>query len=771
MSLMPGISLAPVLSAVLVACWAASVPGQFIVSRGPVDLAGETDVPGVDSNTRTHLERLAAFLENGQRADAVETYLQLIDEHGSELMPLSDAARPGYVRHVPLRDFVHWQLARRAATDPEVLTVYRQWVDPVAQRRWNEARDELSRGALRTVIDRYFLSSVTDQALDALAELSVRDGHLDEARFCWERMHAAARVPMRDATHEPFPHARAGNPLWLALGADSSRSSQDSLWGPDASTGELPTLAFPDADLSWEQAWARMVLASILSGDLTRAARELDHLRRWAPEAEGTWSGRKVNWGEQLATLLVDAANWPTDRLPNEWSSFAADVQRTGRASSLDDVRLQPAWRVDLQPAYYRLPFDTSIELDLGYPDLRPGERGEHSLSFYPLLVDGRVYVSDGRRILAFDLEHGQSGSPVAASGEIFPLDDSEHATDLHQGIVGTPRFLLEASGDWLVARLGNPVTVSNERGRSRRDDQQVVVLDRRTNKTLALWRLPAEEWAFDGCPVIHQGKLFGTLRRSDVQTQVFVACFDVATQSVDWQTFVCSGATIGQGEVNEITHNLLTLHQGRLYLNTNLGAVAALSADEGRLLWITQYPRSGTVAATRDQPAWHVRRDLTPCCVDRGHVYVLPADTEQLLCFEAMTGLLVWETRLAVGQFDATSVVGVVEEHVVVSGRRLWWIDRRTGRLSSQVPHNPFPADPRAELVGCGRPVLAGRRLFWPAAAAGDEIHVLDAVTGVVLRQPLLMPEGTHVGNLSAAEGMLVIATDKELVALQAVP
>ena len=61
-----------------------------------------------------------------------------------------------------------------------------------------------------------------------------------------------------------------------------------------------------------------------------------------------------------------------------------------------------------------------------------------------------------------------------------------------------------------------------------------------------------------------------------------------------------------------EITHNLLTLTGGTLYYNTNLGAVAALSADDGRLLWVSLYPRARRGDLTNLAPHW--RRDLNPC-------------------------------------------------------------------------------------------------------------------------------------------------------------
>ena len=54
----------------------------------------------------------------------------------------------------------------------------------------------------------------------------------------------------------------------------------------------------------------------------------------------------------------------------------------------------------------------------------------------------------------------------------------------------------------------------------------------------------------------------------------------------------MASAETPGRGMTYEVTHNLLTLAGDSIYFNTNLGAVAAISARDGRLQWVSLYPR-----------------------------------------------------------------------------------------------------------------------------------------------------------------------------------
>ena len=85
-----------------------------------------------------------------------------------------------------------------------------------------------------------------------------------------------------------------------------------------------------------------------------------------------------------------------------------------------------------------------------------------------------------------------------------------------------------------------------------------------------------------------------------------------------------------------------LTLAEGTLYFNTNLGAVASLSADDGHIRWLTTYSRAKKGATTTA----HLFRDLNPCLYHRGTLYVAPTDSPQVLAIDAMTGAMRWATR-----------------------------------------------------------------------------------------------------------------------------
>ena len=67
------------------------------------------------------------------------------------------------------------------------------------------------------------------------------------------------------------------------------------------------------------------------------------------------------------------------------------------------------------------------------------------------------------------------------------------------------------------------------------------------------------------------------------------------------------------------------------------------MRADDGRLLWVSLYPRARRGDLAKLAPHW--RRDLNPCVLDRGTLLVAPADSPRIFAFDAATGQILWQT------------------------------------------------------------------------------------------------------------------------------
>ncbi len=344
---------------------------------------------------------------------------------------------------------------------------------------------------------------------------------------------------------------------------------------------------------------------------------------------------------------------------------------------------LIPAWDrpVELSPPQL---FRRNAQLvhDGALP-VHPYESGR-PLSCFPVVADGVVLFADAAGIHAASLATGKPA--VTAKGLLYRNEKPESEGDETPvryngaGIVhGVPRLTLTVVDQVAFGRVG-PLATGHPERRPDISGDRIVGLDLKREGLLTLRALPGEAaWSFDGTPVSDGRRLFVAMRRSGTTPNAFVACFDTATSQRLWRTSIGAADTLAGGSGDEITHNLLTLAGDRIYFNTNLGLVAALDANSGEIAWLAKYPRLTGKSFTPGYSApLHFDRDPSPCLVRDGLVIVAPSDTPDVFALDAETGKTVWvNNQLA----DATQVLGVVGQRLIVSGNRLASLDLRSGQ------------------------------------------------------------------------------------------
>jgi len=579
-----------------------------------------------------------------------------------------------------------------ASMPGEALHLYRSQVDSAARQWYEQGIEQRDSRLLSNVAEQALASSWGDDALLALGEMALESGDYTAARWHWERI---------------IPHSDA-----------------PATWP-----------GYPDTDLDVPSVLARLVLVSILEGSTSRAREELAALAQDYPDARGRLGGREVNYVEALGALLAESTAWPDEKCSSDWLTFAGCPARNKIAPEMIEVA-EVAWRVPLR----------TLENRFAVP-----------LSFHPLSVGPLVLVNLQREILVLDAATGKAAwNETAAYRAAF---EGMAGAPFHPpNVLGIPQCTMTAYRGKLYARMGTAVTSRPQEEEQDFRPGYLVGVDLATQGGVIWWPplTPEPGWAFEGSPVADQSNIYVAMRRSDVRPQAHVACFDARTGRRRWRTFVCSAETPAGGIFYENTHNLLTLEGETLYCNTNLGAVAALSAADGQLKWINLYPRE--TRGRLSEPAPHWRRDLNPCLYDRGTLMVAPADSPEIFALDAVTGGELWRTGSEVE--DVLHLLGTTEEHLIAAGDKLYWIalggaDR--GRVAYYWPDGN-------EKLGYGRGVLAGDCVLWPTR---EKIYVFDQKTARLKRAIDLVPLGVTGGNLLVADGRLLIATGTELIAL----
>ncbi len=737
-----------------------------------IELSPDVTIPEADSTARNHLQQAEAYLAAEEWDEGIETLRRLIAEQGDALLPVvaSDPDFPKTLRYLPLRHHAQRVLAGLPA---EPLALYRRRVDPQAQRMYQTAVAARDASQLAQLLDEFFISSWGDDALLAYGELMLANGQTAAARAAWSRLLPSRSVSWQSIPAAFFESVRNHAPLrpedaalldnWYQRGGEGSRGvyalkpepplveataqSLRRLW---TAQGWIPVLFYPDSQIPPADVAARLALVSILEGARDRAAVEIEEFRQNYGQAVGTLAAKDGNLAEILAGLLAESEGWQAPRLSNAWATFAANPQRSGRTAGEIDIST-PAWNMPL--AEVRLP-DPRIGVRLGLRPRRVAEDSEQLLSYHPVVVGNRWFYCNEHQIFGFDLATGKplwAAGPGRPAGELYRTAQMDRIPMSIQSLLGVPRYTLTVHGDRLYARMGLPITMPmTSRRLPLRGQSQLVCLDLAAQGAL-LWEYTPEtsDWVLEGTALSDGARVYVGMRRSSTRAHAHVACFDADNGQLLWRTLVCSAATPGAGNVDEASHNLLTLADGMLFYNTNLGAVASLETATGKLRWITRYPRAEPNAPLDpgDNPA-HYYRDLNPALYHQGKLFVAPADSPGIFALDATSGLLIWESS---HRQDAVHLLGVAEGHLIATGDKVYGFAVHGGRLDYEYPaENHLPN-------GFGRGLLVGSTVYWPTR---DELYALDAATGTPVRQPIpLDPRGVRGGNLVLAADFLLIA------------
>jgi outer membrane protein assembly factor BamB len=412
-------------------------------------------------------------------------------------------------------------------------------------------------------------------------------------------------------------------------------------------------------------------------------------------------------------------------------------------------------------------------------PEHRVAEDFQNLLSYHPLVVSNLIVLHDLHRIFVYDLHSGRpawdNGGLDLRPGQVYPRGPVAEAGARQNTAhaLGVPRFTATVHGSYLFVRLGSQVTSWPETSATENRSRLVVLDLAQQGKLIAEITPENDRLSFEGPPICDGSRIYVAMRHNDVRPQSHVACYELMattgasgttyTPRLRWRRMVCAAESPARAGAEEITHNLLTLAEGKLYLNTNLGAVASLSAVDGRIHWISTYPRS-----KGSSPNAHLFRDLNPCVYHRGTLFVAPTDTPQVFALDATTGLVRWATAPK-PTADVVHLLGVAHGSLVASGRRLWWLDAETGKYITSFPDsaNSNQAQP------FGRGLLMGDVIVWPTREA---LYAFQQRQSPATR-PNAMPEmprdpiriGDYDnrlsgGNLVAAGQYLLLATADKL-------
>ena len=264
----------------------------------------------------------------------------------------------------------------------------------------------------------------------------------------------------------------------------------------------------------------------------------------------------------------------------------------TSGAEKLLVAQSEPRKRVLWSVALPRLTADRDW---IGAGRLRVADDSKGLLSYHPIVVGQTVLLrtdaAGNSYVTALDLktgkqlwqvDYGRGGGSGHAEGG--PSDKQPLVSDAHGDLarhVGVARYTLSACGDKVFARMGSPISSPSTRRAAlwlAKDQGFLLGLDLATQgKPLEGFPLrpPAADWTFEGTPLCDEGAIYVAMRRTEAaRSQLYLASFELLTTPtgaadesdersrqtgrLKWQRRICSSATLGDGDLDQLTHLLL---------------------------------------------------------------------------------------------------------------------------------------------------------------------------------------------------------------------
>ncbi|MCY2930998.1 MAG: PQQ-binding-like beta-propeller repeat protein, partial [Planctomycetota bacterium] len=248
------------------------------------------------------------------------------------------------------------------------------------------------------------------------------------------------------------------------------------------------------------------------------------------------------------------------------------------------------------------------------------------------------------------------------------------------------------------------------------------------------------------GEPTAGIGVVYVVAMEQDLQgtCKVYVVCLAADDARTLWKRRLLT--TTLQGARMETANYAcgVALHQGSLYVSTNMGVLARCDARTGAVEWLRTYYVGGS-----ESPRLNMRREGSVPLVVGRQAFFAPRDHSGVIALDRETGQLDWESPLV----PSDQILGLSGRALVVrDADELAALDIATGE---EIWSRPVESDADAPGVIAGASILI---------TSGDEILRLSAPTGQAV-ETAPAPRAGGAEHIMLPSGALVEVREEPLL------
>lgn len=561
--------------------------------------------------------------------------------------------------------------------------------------------------------------------------------------------------------------------------------------------GELLLAQHPNLIIERPRVMYRCALAYHMAGDEERAKSILATLTAKYPQETASIRGTDQRLVDALTADLAEAAPHQQEIADSAWPMYGGSVNHT-RLSTAGGLPGAKIASIELSKPNFK-GMNPDQVVPLRQRDSQDQSSGA-TLGVMPVVDQGEMFFQDGMKIYAVNIE---SGSALPEWLKTYPGDRKGQYQA--PGVRIPPRAQLQTvtlTENKVLAVMGQSDRVATMYGVASQTEGKLVCLDRTTGKerwTASGKNLPDDAGTlrnaeFAGAPLVVDNNVYvvGRSAKGVEFEDCYVFCFDLETGKYKWNCYIASANAAGNAMMrmqfgieggDSDTMAQLAYSSGRLYVLTNLGALAAVDAYGGRIVWLSIYPRDqgsamdmngGAAPTTNSDKPWM----CSPVFIDNGKIFVLPTDGKFLEIYDAGSGVEVKRmdpkhltpSPLPNQPADAANaLIAVNGSRLLVSGpKSAMYIDWEKYDIKSfDKKRDPSIVWPRNFASNIrGRAFVANDRAFFPTV---ERIYVIALKGGKVQEvypDFAKYPKGWDNKDGSEGPGNIVVSDDDVIVA-----